>query len=618
MAGMAMAAHPRDSNDVLCILSLTNDPVLVVQFQAGFPWWTYTFQDMSGLMAGAGNERPLYTGRMTLYTCAIFLAGRMDVINKRWRGGFSEAWAWRGAAALTVGLASGAGMCAEAAVARPNILLMIADDFGVDSHPFYNANTNARFPPTPNINRLYSNGVMFRSCFSYPTSSPTRSCMLTGRYGFRTGVGYALANTNEPTLTRYELTIPELMAQSGAGYDCAMFGKWHCDLTPEGPNEIGGFPLFVGGLHGEPIPTYSLWRMYSNGMESICTEYSTEFIVSNATRWIASRPPGTNWFCWVGFHSVHTPLHLPPTNLCPTYAHLDPHQLVKDRDYWEAMAESLDWGVGQLLESVDLTNTVVFFVGDNGTIGGVEYGNITNRIIQEPYPEKRSKATLYQGGVSVPMFVAGAGVSNATRICSNLVSVVDFFATILELAGVDYAPYFSEARPLDSRSFVELLRNPTAPPHREFVLSENFNNSDDPLLKGDKGRAIFDQRYKYIAFDSIPHAFYDLWLDPYEGTNLYGGALSPEQSNSLSNLQAQLSQLQNFPCLTAAQGAQGELAAAFINTVNFSLWEAPHLMDSPWTIFTNAVAVTNETEVRFSSLPQPTNTIYFRLTAPAR
>ncbi len=531
--------------------------------------------------------------------------------------GSSERFTRRGLTALTVGLAAGAGMRAEAVGERPNILMIIADDFGVDSHPFYNADTNARFPPTPNINRLYTNGVMFRNCYSYPTSSPTRSCMLTGRYGFRTGIGYAIVS-NEAALTHYELTIPELMQTTGSGYDCAMFGKWHCELTPEGPNEIGGFPLFIGGLHGQPIPKYDFWKMVSNGVERYITAYSTEFIVSNATQWIASRPAGANWFCWVAFHSVHIPLHLPPTNTCPSYTYLPGTQIHIDnhpREYWEAMAESLDWGVGRLLDAVDMTDTLVLFVGDNGTIGQQN----GERVIQEPYPIDRSKATLYQGGINVPMFVAGAGVSNAMRVCSNHVSVVDFFATILEAAGVEYAPYFSDARPLDSRSFKAALHDPAAPPHREFTLSENFNNTDEPLAKGEKGRAILDSRYKYIAFDSpLPHAFYDLWRDPYEATNLYGAALSPDQSNRLANLQLEMGRLQNFPCITDVQAQPDELAVEFINAVEFSLWSSTNLLDSSWTLIANAVTITNETEVRFSSLPHPTNAMYYRLTAPAR
>ncbi len=508
---------------------------------------------------------------------------------------------------------------AEAATNRPNILLIIADDFGVDSHPYYNDHPSASFAPTPNINRLYSNGVMFKNCYSYPTSSPTRSCLLTGRYGFRTGVGYALETTNDPALTPYELTLPELLLSAGAGYECAMFGKWHATLTDDGPNTVGGFPLFMGGIHGQAIPGYYDWWMVSNGYGRICTEYSTRFIAEESARWIESRPTDTNWFCWVAFHASHVPYHKPPDEMCPTYTHLPTSHLaiaLNPRSYWEAITESLDWGVGHLLDAVDLTNTLVLFVGDNGTIGGLDLGEGTRRVIQEPYSTERGKATLYQGGVHVPMFAAGAGVSSPTRVCSNLVSVVDFFATILEVAGVDVAARYSPARPLDALSFGEALRDPGAPPHRTWVLTENFSSHTE---SNRAGRSILDDRHKYIAFESNSNAFFDLWSDPLELTNLYGQVLDPASSNSLAALQSQLNELQNNPCIMDVRGDLSEVSVAFINAVDFTLWSSFSMTTGGWQQVSGATVTTNEAEVRFEQLPEAgAPAVFYKASAPER
>src|SRR5205814_3522969 len=83
-----------------------------------------------------------------------------------------------------------------AAIATPkNILLIIADDYGVDSSSLYNStNTGAQLPPTPNIASLASNGVTFTRACANPVCSPTRACLLTGQFSFRTGVGDVIDN----------------------------------------------------------------------------------------------------------------------------------------------------------------------------------------------------------------------------------------------------------------------------------------------------------------------------------------------------------------------------------------------------------------------------------------
>src|SRR5262249_35457602 len=72
--------------------------------------------------------------------------------------------------------------------AQQNILLIIADDYGVDSSSLYNTNASASLPPTPNIVALAQSGVLFRNAYAYPVCSPTRACLITGRFGFRTGI----------------------------------------------------------------------------------------------------------------------------------------------------------------------------------------------------------------------------------------------------------------------------------------------------------------------------------------------------------------------------------------------------------------------------------------------
>ena len=104
-----------------------------------------------------------------------------------------------------------------------NILLVIADDYGTDSLSLYNTNASASLPPTPNINSLYNSGVLFRNAYACPTCAPTRSCLMTGRYGFRTGIGLTIGVI---ALQANELTIPEILTtHPQLGYGHASIGK---------------------------------------------------------------------------------------------------------------------------------------------------------------------------------------------------------------------------------------------------------------------------------------------------------------------------------------------------------------------------------------------------------
>src|SRR5215213_5140701 len=100
-----------------------------------------------------------------------------------------------------------------ALAAQQNILLIIADDYGADSSSLYNStNSGASIPPTPNVEALARNGVVFRNAYASPVCSPTRACLITGRYGFRTGVGDVVEGAGSAALAASEFTLPEAFA----------------------------------------------------------------------------------------------------------------------------------------------------------------------------------------------------------------------------------------------------------------------------------------------------------------------------------------------------------------------------------------------------------------------
>ena len=82
-----------------------------------------------------------------------------------------------------------AGLTADTEVL--NILLIVADDLGIEQLAMYGRDPTKSYAPTPNLDRMRAQGVMFQRAYSMPVCSPTRACILTGRYPFRTGIGKA-------------------------------------------------------------------------------------------------------------------------------------------------------------------------------------------------------------------------------------------------------------------------------------------------------------------------------------------------------------------------------------------------------------------------------------------
>ena len=200
----------------------------------------------------------------------------------------------------------------------PNILLIVADDLGVDMVGAYG---EAPAPPcTPNIDALAAGGMLFRNAWANPICSPTRSAILTGRHAFRTGVG-DLVDPDEPGLTLGELTIPELLT----GYASSCTGKWHLggSLGFLHPN-LSGFGHYAGTLHGQ-IPTYSLWPKVIDGQPLVGFGYATTDTTDDAITALQTMPEP--WFLYVAYQAPHAPLHEP----CLLYTSPSPRDLSTSR-----------------------------------------------------------------------------------------------------------------------------------------------------------------------------------------------------------------------------------------------------------------------------------------------
>lgn len=417
---------------------------------------------------------------------------------------------------------------AEPEVEQPNILLMIVDDWGIDSSSLYNANPSASLPPMPTLDALAADGLLFRKAYVQPTCSPTRTNILTGRYSFRHGVGAPVSGSAQ--LTEAEITLPEVFAAAGSPYALASFGKYHLNSgniqsIADTPNTVAGWPHFAGGMGGG-VNDYYDWTKVTNGViERNISEYPTTVTVNDAASWIEEQ--GDNpWFCWIGFNAAHTPFHNPPEELHSYTGIPDVPVGANRRPAYEAALEALDTEVSRLLESVDLSETMIILMGDNGTPAGV---------VQEPFGNGHAKGSVYEGGTHVPFMIAGPGVG-LKGSTDALVHCVDIFDTILGWAGIDYMDYVPMDVTVDSVSLAPILEGESG--SRQFALCESFGSDNDSA-----GTAVTDGNYKLVMISGSAEEFYDLAVDENEQDNLLDHGLNTTEQAAYDALVVYLSSL---------------------------------------------------------------------------
>ena len=482
-----------------------------------------------------------------------------------------------------------------------NVLLIIADDLGIDSLTAFNSDPAALLPPTPTIDSLRTQGIRFTRYYAYSVCSPTRASILTGRYSFRTGVLSVENNTLKPN----EFTLPEALLESGViSNRMACIGKWHLDTDANAPNVIGGWPHFSGSLGGA-IPDYHRWQKTVNGnTTNAYSVYATSDNVNDSIAWTDQQ--GTNsWFLWLAFNAPHTPHHRPPNNL-HDYDFISDDGANSSRPHFEAMVQAMDTEMARLLTHVDLATTTLIFMGDNGTLRGV---------LQPPFPATHGKGTAYEGGIRVPMIIAGAAIANGLSGSSydGPLHACDLYATILELFGVTAEAWVPEQLQLDSRSFAPVLRG------------EAYTRSP-PVIMVQSGtgiaaqRSIMEDAYKYIDFGGGSQAFYNVTLDLPEATNLLSGILTVADQTALHKLQTGLETFKHNPRISSVRLDESNRLNATIGWYNhpgLTLWRTESNVSTNWI----EVAGQEFKDAGTASLllrdpSPPAGPAFYRITAP--
>ena len=392
----------------------------------------------------------------------------------------------------------------------PNILLIIADDLGVDRlNGYHDGNLMAI---TPTLDSLRAAGITFTNAAASPVCSPTRAAIMTGKYGVKNGVLGVPGNLVDTD----ESVFDELAARTGNAYADALIGKWH--LSRRASNDVPltfGPDTYDGYLNGAPTDYYD-WARIQDGASVQSTEYVTTALSRAAGEWIAEQ--SNPWFLWLAHAAPHSPYHVPPAG---TYSVGNPTNNIRQ---YVAMVEALDYETGRLLAGLTpevRENTLVIFVGDNGTPGNV----------MQDYPTGHGKGSVYQGGVRIPLIVAGKGVERAGEREDALVHVTDLHATILEAAGAE----------LPGGRFNSLSFYPLLGANHEEAESRTYNYVEVENANGGSGWAIRNAQYKLLRFEDGREEMYDLLVDSFEVNNLLAGTLTAEQLVAEADLEAEAS-----------------------------------------------------------------------------
>lgn len=361
---------------------------------------------------------------------------------------------------LTLSLIVAAALPATGAEPKPNIVFILADDLGYADCGF----NGGKDVKTPHLDKLAGAGTVLESFYVQPVCSPTRAALMTGRYPMRHGLQVGVITPGAPFgLPLEERTLPAALRE--AGYFTAICGKWHLgefekDYLPKARGFDHAYGHYFGALDYFTHKRNGQVDWYRNG-ERIAEEgYTTHLIAREAEKIVRRQDGERPFFLYVPFNAVHSPLQVPDEYMAP-YKHL-----AEPRRKLAGMLAAMDEAVGRIVAAVEerglRSNTLFIFSSDNG---GPSPGRVTDNG-----PLRGGKAGLYEGGVRVCAFVTWDGKVPAGKRLEEPLHMVDWFPTLVQLAGGSLAPQRQEL-PLDGRDLWPTLAAGKPSPHEEILLN---------------------------------------------------------------------------------------------------------------------------------------------------
>jgi arylsulfatase len=467
-------------------------------------------------------------------------------------------------ALLAIALIVLAGSPAAAQQPKPNIILILSDDFGYgDAGPY--GGGAGRGMPTPSLDRLADEGITFFSFYAQPSCTPGRAAVQTGRIPNRSGMTTVAFQGQGGGLPAAEWTLASVLKT--AGYQTFFTGKWHLGEADSAlPNAQGYDEMKYAGLYHLNAYTYAdpTWfpdmdpalramfakvtkgAMSGNAGQTAREEFKIngqyvntpaqgvvgipffdEYVEKASLEYLdRAAKSGKPFFMSVNFMKVHQP-NMPHPDFI--------HKSMSKSKYADSLVEN-DTRIGRVLDKVRALgldkNTYVFWTTDNGAW-------------QDVYPDagytpfRGTKGTVREGGNRVPAMAWGPKIKAGSRNY-DIVGGLDFMATFAALAGVKLPDKDRAGQPIifDSYDMSPVLFGTGKSARTSwFYFTENElspgaarvgNYKAVFNLRGDDGQSTgglavdtnlgWKGGEKYVAV--VPQVF-DLWQDPQERYDLF-------------------------------------------------------------------------------------------------
>ena len=434
----------------------------------------------------------------------------------------------------------------HAATKRPNILVIMTDDVGVWNVGLYNHGMMG--VPTPQIDRIGREGVLFTDHYAHPTCTPGRAALITGQLPIRTGLTTVGMAGSPIGLQKEDPTLAEVLKP--LGYHCGQFGKNHLGDRNEHLPTVHGFDEFYGNLYHlntEEEPELGDWpkdpgfnsRYRPRGvLDCVATEVDDttvderfgkigkqkirdtgplttkrmetvddEFGARALSFMENSVKAGKPFLVWHNPSRMHIYTHLREEHkkLAAPYT--------SEMDLYGSGMMELDLQVGQLLKKLDdlgvADNTIVLFTADNGAMAAwFPDGGTT--------PFRSEKATTWEGGVRVPMLIRWPARIKAGKVSNGIQTNEDIFATLAAAAGVDDVRAQLKASHkvmIDGENNLDHWTG-DASSRRNVVLY--YNEADLTAIRIGNWKSHFQQREGFFDYNKPSALLFNLRMDPFE------------------------------------------------------------------------------------------------------
>ncbi len=380
---------------------------------------------------------------------------------------------------------------AALAAAKPNIILILADDLGYETLGA-NGGTSYR---TPVLDGLAAKGARFTHCFAQPLCTPTRVQLMTGIYNVRNYVRFGFMDPQAVTFANILKPV---------GYATCIAGKWQLGHDLDLPKKFG-FDEACLWQHTRRPPRYANPGLEINGVAKDYTngEYGPDLVNDYVLDFI-TRKKSEPFFLYYPMMLTHSPYQATPDS--KTWNPKSIGENVNQRpEHFGDMIAYMDKLIGKLVAKLDALglreNTLILFIGDNGTGHGTP-SNMGERIVIG------GKGTTTAAGMHVPLVANWPGRIASATVCRDLVDTTDLLPTICATAGVPVPAMLK----IDGRSFLPQLRGEPSQ-SREWIYSwYSPRQGANTTVK----EFAFNHRFKLYRTGAL----FDLEKDPSEKYSL--------------------------------------------------------------------------------------------------